>query len=226
MGRSRNRRLCQHLYELHIYRVLCENMTTLIESRSTTAILAACERALAKHGYRRMTMEDVANEARITRRTIYHHFPSKDALVGATVLHAIAETRAALEAPLAEGAGLDSLREMLIARILVRLKHVGPYHHSIDEVNRTLFPHSSEEDQTFYEPEVLLLMSAIQKGILDGSIAAVDARLTAELLVRATNGFLPSNLTPAEVANVTLVRSKIESFTDMITNGIAPRKNP
>jgi AcrR family transcriptional regulator len=171
-----------------------------------------------------MTMEDVAEEARLTRRTIYLHFPNKEALVSATIFQVVARTQDAMLAPLKEGTGLDSLRGMLIARILVRLEQVGPFHHSLDDMNRALFPHSSEEDQSFYEPEVLLLVLAIEKGIADGSIAPVDARSVAEILLRASNGFLPSNLTPAEVANVDFVRIKLETFVDILSYGIAMRK--
>jgi AcrR family transcriptional regulator len=200
-------------------------MTTLeVPSTVPQSIMAACERALARHGFRRMTMEDVADEARLTRRTIYHHFSNKDALVSATIHAVVARTQAAMLAPLYEGTGLDALRGMLIGRILVRLEQVGPFHHSLDEMNRALFPHSSEEDQSYYEPEVLILMSAIEKGIADGSIAAIDARNVAELLIRASNGFLPSNLLPSEVANVDTVRIKLETFVDMLSYGIGMRK--
>jgi AcrR family transcriptional regulator len=186
-------------------------------------ILAACERALARHGYRRMTMEDVCEEAHLARRTLYLHFPNKEALVNATILEMIARTQAAMSEPLQGGTGLDSLRGMLIGRILIRLKYVGPYHHSIDDINRELYPHSSEEDQAFYEPEVISVMAALEKGTSDGSISVTDSRLVAELLIRATNGFLPSNLTPAEVADVGLVRSKLETFVNIVSQGIAAR---
>ena len=170
-------------------------------------------------------MDDVADEARLARRTIYLHFPNKESLVNATVLHAISRTQSAMREPLNQGTGLDSLRGMLLARIFVRLRYVGPYHHSIDDVNRTLWPHDSEEDQSFYAPEVRLLAAAIEKGIADGSIAEVDADMTAEILVRASNGFLPSNLTPAEVAHPEIVRKKLDTFVDMVTSGIAIRSN-
>src|SRR5262245_44572662 len=110
------------------------------------ALMAACEKVLAKHGFRRMTMDDVAEEAKIARRTIYLHFAGKEELVDATVINAIARTRTSLESCLDSGSGLESVQNLLIERILIRLKHIGPFHHSIDEVNRTLYPHSAEED--------------------------------------------------------------------------------
>lgn len=197
---------------------------TAVRPTAQSAILSACERALAKHGFRRMTMDDVAAEARLNRRTIYLHFPNKEALVSETIRQVIARTQAAMEAPLENGSGLQSLRQMLVARILVRLEQVGPYHHSLDEMNRELYPHTAEEDQSFYEPEVVLVMAALEKGMADSSIAPVDSRTVAELLVRATNGFIPSNLTPTEVANLDLVRSKLETFVDLLSFGIAARK--
>ncbi|HEY9500348.1 MAG TPA: helix-turn-helix domain-containing protein, partial [Pyrinomonadaceae bacterium] len=45
------------------------------------AILDSAERLLARFGYRKMTVEDIAVEAGIGKGTIYLHFNSKEELV-------------------------------------------------------------------------------------------------------------------------------------------------
>ena len=45
------------------------------------AILDSTERLLARFGYRKMTVEDIAVEAGIGKGTIYLHFSSKEELV-------------------------------------------------------------------------------------------------------------------------------------------------
>jgi AcrR family transcriptional regulator len=45
------------------------------------AILDAAERLLARYGYRKMTMDDLAREAGIGKGTKYLHFPSKQEVV-------------------------------------------------------------------------------------------------------------------------------------------------
>src|ERR687892_2290142 len=45
------------------------------------AILDATDRLLARYGYRKMTVEDIAHEAGIGKGTIYLHFASKEEVV-------------------------------------------------------------------------------------------------------------------------------------------------
>ncbi|MBI5261581.1 MAG: TetR/AcrR family transcriptional regulator [Bradyrhizobium sp.] len=58
-------------------------------------ILEAAYKLFRRRGYGRVTMDDIAAEARLTKRTLYHHFHSKDQLL-AQVLDA--QHRLALQA--------------------------------------------------------------------------------------------------------------------------------
>ena len=44
-------------------------------------ILDGAYRLFRRRGYSRVTMDDIAAEARFTKRTLYHHFESKDQLL-------------------------------------------------------------------------------------------------------------------------------------------------
>jgi AcrR family transcriptional regulator len=69
--------------------------------RSIDAILNAARAVLGERSD--ASMEDIAAAAGVSRQTVYAHFPSRDALIGA-LLHAVgAETVAAMDA-----AGLDT----------------------------------------------------------------------------------------------------------------------
>ena len=50
-------------------------------------ILEAAYKLFRRQGYSRVTMDDIAAEAKLTKRTLYHHFKSKDQLL-ADVLQA------------------------------------------------------------------------------------------------------------------------------------------
>jgi AcrR family transcriptional regulator len=50
-------------------------------------ILEGAYKLFRRRGYSRVTMDDIAAEARLTKRTLYHHFNSKDQLL-ASVLDA------------------------------------------------------------------------------------------------------------------------------------------
>src|ERR1700761_1031141 len=58
-------------------------MTTLLErKRQTTAdhLVRAAVAGLAKHGFR-VTVDDIAHEAGVSRRTIFRHFATRDELL-------------------------------------------------------------------------------------------------------------------------------------------------
>jgi AcrR family transcriptional regulator len=51
-------------------------------SQATSAqIIEAAYRLFRRRGYSRVTMDDIAAAARLTKRTLYHHFESKDRLL-------------------------------------------------------------------------------------------------------------------------------------------------
>ena len=62
-------------------------------------ILDAAMRVFRRHGFRRSSIEQAADEAGVTRQALYHHFPSKEALFRA-VIERIPPPSGAAEAPL------------------------------------------------------------------------------------------------------------------------------
>jgi AcrR family transcriptional regulator len=52
---------------------------------SRTALIEAATRGIARHGYTRLSLEDVAREAGYTRGALYHQFPGKEDLALAIV---------------------------------------------------------------------------------------------------------------------------------------------
>jgi AcrR family transcriptional regulator len=63
-------------------------MAPLATSRVDTAtrILDASLATMADHGIARLSLEDVARRAKVSRQTVYRYFPSKKELLDATVL--------------------------------------------------------------------------------------------------------------------------------------------
>jgi AcrR family transcriptional regulator len=195
-----------------------------IASRSVRAsIVSACERVLARIGFERMTMADVAAEAGLARRTLYLHFGTKEALAQETIQAVVSRAKVAMERCLESGSGIEALGSMLTARILSRLQQVGAYHHSLDEILAVLYPHNAQYNIAYYEVEITLVQRAIERGVADGTLSAPAPRETAEVLIRATNGFLPSNLSPAEAVDLPVVRVKLARLVAILTAGLFPQ---
>ncbi len=79
-------------------------------------------RVFRRHGFRRSSIEQAADEAGLTRQALYHHFPSKEALFRAGIerLYEKALTAETAAARVTEEAGA-SLADILIAEIGARL---------------------------------------------------------------------------------------------------------
>src|ERR1700751_5365193 len=86
-------------------------------------ILDAAMRVFRRHGFRRSSIEQAAEEAGLTRQALYHHFSFKEALFRA-VIERLYEQGFAAEiaaAKAAEEEGLE-LPDILIAEIGARMQ--------------------------------------------------------------------------------------------------------
>src|SRR6516225_7385843 len=85
-------------------------------------ILDAAMRVFRRHGFRRSSIEQAAEEAGLTRQALYHHFASKEALFRAVLerLYADALAAEASASKAAEDRG-SGLADILIGEIAARL---------------------------------------------------------------------------------------------------------
>jgi TetR/AcrR family transcriptional regulator len=65
---------------------------------------------LRRRGYRRVRVEDVAEDAGVCKATVYHYFANKDDLLTRSVAHRMAERTADIERQLASAGGSASHR--------------------------------------------------------------------------------------------------------------------
>src|SRR4051812_7578907 len=107
-------------------------MTTMPPARPAAGTadrgLDAPERLLARFGYDKTTVDDIAQEAGVSKRTIYLHFAGKEAVALASIDRVVGRVTdrlrqiAATDAPAA-----DRVRDILVARVLGRFDSVRSY---------------------------------------------------------------------------------------------------
>jgi AcrR family transcriptional regulator len=71
---------------------------------------------LIRDGYRRVRLEDVADDAGVSKATVYHYFANKSDLLTQTVASRLAEKQAAIELRLASAGGTASARLRVFLR--------------------------------------------------------------------------------------------------------------
>src|SRR4051794_10734148 len=104
-------------------------------------ILDAAERLLGRLGYGKTTMDALAQEAGISKRTIYLHFPSKEEVTLSTIDRIVDRLLDRLrKLGAAGGSAAGRIRRMLLLRVLFRFDSVRDYYQSLDDLLRSIRP--------------------------------------------------------------------------------------
>jgi len=188
------------------------------------AILDATEGLLGRFGYSKTTVEEIAREAGIGKGTIYLHFDSKQEVALATVDRLVGRVVERLEEiAAADRPAVERLREMLVARVVVRLHGVQHYAGRIDELLRAIRPELLARRARHFEREATVLRGVLEEGAARGELRAVDPRATARAMIAATNSLLPYDLPVRELRRRKPIAEQAGRIVDLLLTGIAAR---
>ena len=184
-------------------------------------ILNAADRLLARYGYKKMTVEDLANEAGIGKGTVYLHFPSKEEVVLSHVDRIVRRLVEHLTA-IAENDSTrpEQLREMLLLRVMFRFDAVQHYTQSISEVLRDLRSNLLERRQRHFEQEAKVIASVLKEGQRTDVFRRAEPLATARVLVAATNSLLPFSLTAQELGKRREVQTTATRIAELLVDGL------
>lgn len=189
-------------------------------------ILDATELLLARYGYRKMTVEDIAREVGVGKGTIYLHFSSKEEIVLSHVdrivdrlkerLHAIAQSNAT---------AAIRLRLMLLTRVLFRFDSIQHYTQSLNDLLAALRPGLLARRAHYFDDEAQILADVLNQGRDAGEFEFGDALSTAYALLHATNSLLPYSLSTIELGEREEVKEKTAAVADLILRGLLLKLN-
>ena len=186
-------------------------------------ILDAVDVLLAKFGYKKMTMDDVARQVGIGKGTIYLHFPGKEELI-LSHIDRIAER---LVGRLTEIAGsFDSpdrrIRKMLILRVLFRFDSVAHYSQNLSDLLSSIRLALLARREEHFEKEAAVLEDVLREGARLGSLECPDPLTTSRVLVQSTNSLLPFNLSVRELGRREEVEDQVGRIADLLIKGLLP----
>lgn len=184
-------------------------------------ILDAVDVLLAQYGYKKMTMEDLAQQVGIGKGTIYLHFTSKEELTLAHIdritdrllhqLRLIAESREAAD---------KRLRKMLVLRVLFRFDSVRHYSQSLNDLLSSLRKDLLARREEYFQKEMEIFARVLEEGKRVGLFEFADKQSTAEVLVLSTNSLLPYSLTVRELGSRGEIEERVRRVASLLLKGL------
>ena len=189
------------------------------------AILDATDRLLARFGYRKMTVEDIASEAGIGKGTIYLHFSSKEEVVLSHIDRIVDRLKDRLQdISLSNATAAEQLRLMLLTRVLFRFDSIQHYTQSLNDLLAALRPGLLTRRGQYFEAEAKIFADVLKAGQKSGEFTFKDAHATAHALLQATNGLLPYSLSTTELGERAEVEQRASDVADLMLQGLLSRK--
>ena len=198
-------------------------MKNAIQPKTTRdAILDATDRLLAQQGYKKMTIDDLAEEVGIGKGSIYLHFSSKEEIALSHIdriidrlkenLKAIAEKQISVE---------ERLRDMLVERVIYRFDSVQHYAQSLNELLAYIRPKLLEHRKQHFRDEAHIFAAVIAEGQDSHLLDSGDPLDLADTLVMATNSLLPYSLSAFELGDRNDVATQAEKTARILIKGLA-----
>jgi AcrR family transcriptional regulator len=189
------------------------------------SILDATDRLLARYGYRKMTVEDIASEAGIGKGTIYLHFSSKEEVVLSHVDRIVERLKERLrEIGGSDAPAAERLREMLLTRVMFRFDSIQHYTQSLNDLLAALRPGLLARRALYFQAEAQIFAEVLNNGRAAGEFQFDDEQATAHAMLQATNGLLPYSLSTTELGERQEVEQRAADVADLILRGLLRRK--
>ncbi len=186
------------------------------------AILDATDRLLARYGYKKMTIDDLAAEVGIGKGSVYLHFASKQEIALSHIDRIIDRLKLRLEAIAARKTSAEErLRLMLLERVMFRFDSVQHYTQSLNELLAGLRAKLLERRKKHFDDEAGIFAAVIEEGKRAGVFAKNNALETAHTLLYATNSMLPYSLSAQELGERAELEKRVKSIAALLVNGLA-----
>lgn len=185
------------------------------------SILDATDRLLARAGYKKMTIDDLAREVGIGKGSVYLHFTSKEEIALSHIDRIIERLKTRLvEISEKRTPASDRLLEMLEFRVLFRFDSVQNYSQSLNELLAHVRPRLLERREKYFGEEAAILSRVVAEGQKAGDFAEGDALELARTMITATNSLLPYSLSAFELGNKKILQKATRRVGEMLVRGL------
>ena len=189
------------------------------------AILDATDDFLARFGYKKMTIDNLAQVVGIGKGSVYLHFASKEEIALSHVDRIVERLKIKLKtiAAMTGSSSEERLRQMLLLRVLHRFDSVQHYTQSLNDILSAIRPKLLARRKTYFEEEAEIFALVIEEGQKNGDFESESALELSRTFLLATNSLLPFSLTAQELGLREEIEAKTLRIANLLLKGI--RKN-
>jgi len=197
-------------------------MRDSVQTRSTRdAILDATDRLLARFGYKKMTIDDLAQEVGIGKGSVYLHFSSKEDIALSHIDRIIDRLKKSLSVIASRSIPADErLKLMLVERVLFRFDSVQHYSQSLNDLLAYVRPRLLERRKLYFEQEAKIFARVLDEGAESGVFRVEDSLRTATNILIATNSLLPYSLSVEELGKRNDIKRRTLEIAELVLSGV------
>jgi len=177
-------------------------------------ILNVAEKRMVKFGYRKVTMDEIATDLRMSKNTIYKLFVGKEEIAKALVKRLQQQLNIGLD-------NIEKIQEnplMIFSESILLLRKVlGPWFEHFFREIPTELPALWEEFLNFRNEKILGIRSLVEKGSGKGIFRRINASIATEAYLGAVKAV--TNPRFLEEENLTFEQA-LDAVLDLWSNGI------
>lgn len=186
--------------------------------RKREAVILAAARAFRQRGYHNTSLDDIARELNVTKPTVYHYVANKEQLLFECFRTGLGLIMTGFEEVRGSGGSARTRLAYVMTRYAEALTSDFGWC-MVQAENQNLSPVMSQKVKKLKSEIDQGIRRLLQEGIIDGSIRACDAKITAFALAGAMNWIAywyrsGDSLTAGEIARL---------FMEVFELGLQPR---
>lgn len=177
-------------------------------------ILSIAQKRMVKYGFRKVTMDEIAQDLHMSKNTIYKEFVGKEEIAKALVKRL--QQKLNIDLNIIEKGPKDPLRVFSDSVLLLR-RQLGPWFEHFFREIPTELPALWEEFLHYRNEKIMDIRSLVEKGSRDGIFRRVNPSIATEAYLGAVKAIMNPRFLEQE--NLTFEQA-LDAVLDIWSNGI------
>jgi len=184
------------------------------------SILKIAQDIFSKYGYKKTTLDDIANAVRKGKSSLYYYFKSKEDLFQAVIMKEVDLLARELDRVINRNTEpVDKLRDYMLTKITT-FRNLANFYHALEN-DVTAISFINDVKHRYEQDEIRLIKRILIEGVRKGEFEIYDFNLAAIGITMAIKG-LEMPLSAGSYGNLNLERS-VDVILKIICYGIMKR---